>query len=831
MAAGGTGLPVTAAWAKAGQAAEPVPHPLVCHLIDTAAVADELYDVLLGPSVRTELEACLHPLGPPRSVVAVLCGLHDLGKLSPAFQTLRPDVAHARLPAKKWVSRPLQLAERAHRAISERTDLPHGVATAAHMAERLRRMGVATTTANEIASVIGGHHGTLPAADEIASAQRKARDLGTGPWTAARDELIDALADLWDCPWPESGCTDVALPHPAAIGLAGLTTMSDWIASNSNWFEPRPEVADLAAYRSHAVSSARRAIADLGWQPWRPGETSCSELFPDKPNELQHTVEDLVADRNQPGVLTVEAPTGEGKTRAALQAAAAVVQRQGLSGIYVGMPTKATSRQVRSEVDGLLERQGSPLRANVVYSGTAAERNPKLPVRYDGDVGRDEPAPGDDDESPGASEEPQEERGTNEAREWFTKKRGLAAPIGVGTIDQALQAVIRSRHNFLRLACLSGKVLILDEVHSYETYTSTLLDRLLWWCGRLGITVILMSATLAATRREELIGQWRSGRCNPASEPEEPAVAQPGGWRATWCDGVDRPAKAEFAVSAQNPLVLHWVRERSQPAREDAADFLAWLHEHIGEHGCAAIIHNTVKRAKATFELLKAERAQWQHPPELFFLTGQLDAGERVRCERELQEKFGAHGAERRGIVVGTQVLEQSLDLDFDVMLTDPCPVDLIVQRAGRLHRHHGRDRPVTERVLGVFDPRPEEGARRKDKRRYRFESNVYRQYLSISTVELLRAERTWNMPAAVPKLVHSVYVDELRPEDEAQHEQWAQSRWRFARTDHVDAFNGEDAALRTSIPSRSLSEFTARTTSPSRTRKDRGDRARQEQR
>src|SRR5699024_3026985 len=149
MGSGATSIPVTAAWAKAGRAADAVPHPLVCHLIDTTAVANELYDVLLGPSVREELEVGLRPLGPPKEIATVLCGVHDLGKWSPAFQTLRPDIAHARLPAEKRISRPLQLAEQAHQALPERTDLPHGIATAAHLTERLRRMDVPTAAAHE----------------------------------------------------------------------------------------------------------------------------------------------------------------------------------------------------------------------------------------------------------------------------------------------------------------------------------------------------------------------------------------------------------------------------------------------------------------------------------------------------------------------------------------------------------------------------------------------------------------------------------------------------------------------------------------------------------
>lgn len=826
MTVGSTRLPVTAAWAKAGQSAQAVPHPLVCHLIDTTVVADQLYDVLLGPTVREQLETGLKPFGPPRSVVAVLCGLHDLGKLSPAFQALRHDIAIDRLPEDSKVARALNGAHQRHRATRERTDLPHGVATAAHMTRRFREVGVAGETADEIAAVIGGHHGVFPRGAEIGAAQRKIADLGGRAWSAARDELMETVAGLWDCTFELTDCAEVALPHPAGVGLAGLTTISDWIASDSDWFGPEPDVGDLAEYRIRAVQTAEKVADELRWFSWRPDDTSWSALFPEQtPNALQRAVADIVAKRDRPGIFAIEAPTGEGKSRAGLQAAATLVSQLGLSGVYVGMPTKATSRQMRAEIDTMLERQGSPLRANVVYSGAAVEKNASSPVLSDDTVGVDVPSDADDD----AVGEQSEPAGGVEAREWFTKKRGLAAPIGVGTIDQALQAVIRSRHNFLRLACLSSKVLIVDEVHSYETYTSSLLDRLLWWCGRLGITVIVMSATLAATRREGLLAAWHAGRTNPTSEPVEPAVAHPGGWQLTWLDDTGRAPTREFEVSEQKPLVLRWVHERRHTPNSDSQEFGMWLRENIGHDGCAVIIHNTVPRAKDTYAQLARETKNWPGPPELFFLTGQLDGRDRARREQELQVRFGPNGQDRRGIVVGTQVLEQSLDLDFDVMVTDPCPVDLLVQRAGRLHRHQHPERAVSERLLAMVDPRPDRGATRKRDRLYRFaESTVYRQYVKSSTMEVLQAHERWHMPRAVPKLVHSVYVDELQPTDQAQLEQWQHSRIRYARTDEVDVHTGAVAALPMSLPSCSLSEFTENTTNPRRTRKSRGQ---QEQR
>ncbi|WP_245805371.1 DEAD/DEAH box helicase [Amycolatopsis australiensis] len=224
-------------------------------------------------------------------------------------------------------------------------------------------------------------------------------------------------------------------------------------------------------------------------RPWSPpAEARFEELFEQPPRSLQLVVERAAAGLEGPASVLVEAPTGEGKTKAALQAAAAMVGRLGLAGFYVGMPTQATSNQVFDVVHEMLTGLGDVTTVSLVHS--AAREAVAAPSQ----VGVDEPGMQD-----------------AEAQAWLTRKRNLLAVLGCGTIDQALKGAFRSGHVFVRLAGLANKVVVFDEVHAYETFMSTLLQRLLMWLGALGVPVVLLSATLPSSRRAELIAAWQTG--------------------------------------------------------------------------------------------------------------------------------------------------------------------------------------------------------------------------------------------------------------------------------------------------------------------------------
>jgi CRISPR-associated endonuclease/helicase Cas3 len=780
-----------AAWGKAKTGK--VPHPLICHMVDTAAVAELLYEVLPGPRCRDELEAGLAPLGDIAAWVAILCGLHDVGKFSPAFQSLRADLAVGSLG---------DAAAEDVRRVSPvkgvgRTDTPHGSLTGVHLEAMLRSWGATAPVAQRLAWLLGGHHGYFQDAETRRQAGDAINGHGGEKWATWRTGMVTEFVGLWGLPHPASLPWDeVQVELAAALGLAGLTSISDWIASDTKIFGYAGSEVDLIAYVETARKLAREAVEKLDWSPWRPAEdTSFVDLFGAEPRPVQRAVEMLAGDQDRPCILVIEAPTGEGKTKTALQWAATLVRRLRLSGLYNGMPTKATSNHARKEVQTFLTEQAIDLRARLLHSSAG---------EHLADIGRDQP--GDD--------------GVEVASDWLTRRWALLASVGVGTIDQVLKGAIRSRWVFVALTALSGKVLVVDEVHAYDTYMSTLLDRLLWWMGRLGVPVVLLSATLPSGRREELVRAWAAGAtgCKP---DEVPAVPLPIGYpRLTWSDGREHRVPVVPAPEV-SPLNAKRKARIERLGMDGAAE---WALDQVRDGGCAVVIHNLVRRVNDTRDRLRVMIRQLPRDqrPKLIVLTGQLTAKVRAKREDELRRYFGPRSTERpHAIVVGTQVLEQSLDLDFDAMASDLAPIDSLIQRMGRLWRHRliDNENPPLLAITGVEDSG-------SSPRLPPYAVTVYPEILFLRTWALLRNQRELTSPKNVSELIDRVYGDDeviLCPAG------W-ERRWEAAiRKQNAALANDDHLAREAYLPQVSrhlrLSDLTVRATSSSRTRKDSGRR------
>ncbi|GAB3464386.1 CRISPR-associated helicase/endonuclease Cas3 [Streptomonospora sediminis] len=787
------------AWGKLGSGHEP--HPLVCHAIDTAAVAEALYDIVLSPRMRAELDEGLAPLGNPRAWAAVLCGLHDIGKLSPAFQALRTDAAIELLgPAAAPA-----LRAAAPDDLIGRWDTLHGLVTAAHFDEWLEDRKAAMSLRNRLVDLLGGHHGHIPDPFETAHARRRELHLGGPVWKQARDHLIHEVAGLWGLDIRAGDWHSGRLRTAAAVGLAGLTILSDWTASDPRNFPFRPDPGDLADYREYSRGRARRTLQRLNWTPWRPpAATGHTALFPDdpEPRPLQQAVHDLVAGITRPGVLAIEAPTGEGKSKAGIQAAATLVRNLGLAGMYVATPTRATAGPAHATVNTMLAATGSGLRAHLLYSGArddldraAAGTGSPPPVLMPAGIG------------------PDSDDARTEARETFTKKRALTFPIGVGTVDQALQAVMRSGHVAMRLASLSNKVLVVDEVHSFDAYTSRLLDRLLWWCGRLGTPVVLMSATLAAPRREELVGAWRSGAlAGPAAPPAGPAPG-PSTWQLTWADDEHRVPPVPVQVSKANTtrrLMLCRIADNHGTIADEVV-------ARMRDRGCAAVIHNSPARAARSHQRLQELLDGRRGAPELLYLDGKTDNEQRRTIEARLAELCGPGSGpgRRNAIVVGTQVLEHGLDTDFDLVVTDPCPADLLIQRAGRLHRHRRRARPAP-----MADPRLIVVAAGRNGTFPGRTAAIYPKECLLTTEFELSRRDCLRLPDDIGRLVHAAYADPAPITDTRLHQVWNEARMSREITRGLDSFNGTAQCIPPLRDSGGLAQLTKHTVSPKRTRK-----------
>jgi CRISPR-associated endonuclease/helicase Cas3 len=554
-------------------------------------------------------------------------------------------------------------------------------------------------------------------------------------------------------------------------------------------------------------------IERLGWRPWLPPtHTGFRALFPQEehPYPVQESVEAVTAQMRGPGIMVVAAPTGEGKTKAALQAAATLVRKLSLRGFYVAMPSRVTSNQAFDVAERLLGEQGDAPAVRLLHTAAAEylkERSlPADPAGALRPLGVDVDGAGD---------------GDGEAAEWFTHKRGLLAPVGVGTVDQALMAALRSSHVFVRLVGLSGKVVVFDEVHGYDVHMSTLMDRLLWWLGRLRVPVVLLSATLPSARQDVLVESWRAGAAGRRPRAAHEVRAQRGGYpRVVWADTESGEARAvtvhASALNAHRSVELVHV---------DFAVRAEWALLQAVSGLCVAVVHNLVRDAVEVYEeiLERVELLPPQVKPEVFLLHGQLMTAERARVEAEIRTKFGRphadcpHARPARAIVVGTQLLEQGLDADFDVMISSLAPIDSLIQRMGRIQRHHrGEDRPPLRMALtGV----------QEDRGKVTFPPytlHVYAEAVLLRTWAVLRERTHVHCPDEVQRLVDLVYDSTGTLScPEGWKKQWDTAQEKLERA----VARGERGAEAVRLPQPrddvQLWELTARATSASRTRQE----------
>ena len=743
-------------WAKLGDDNDqPGYHPLLCHMIDVAMVALELWNVALSTSERNTLTRSLGFGGDQDSAggwCAFIAGLHDLGKASPAFQ-LQVDRVRAEVRERL---RSLGLpADSNYR--SQRT--PHGTITSATLPDILEAgFGLNRFTAQRIGVVVGGHHGIFPTSSEVLNVGVAAR--GRAKWDAHRRALAEELAHVLGL---SRATQPDRIDNATAMVLAGFVSVADWVGSDVSNF-PHRIPGDVLTYAGDSREGAKTALTKLGWLA-KPGPSdvrSFAELFPciPVPNNLQRSVESVATSVPGPGMVIIEAPMGEGKTEAAIFLADYWAAASGQEGYYFALPTQATSDQMFGRVRDFLQNRYEGERTQFqLLHGHAALSSEFEALRYNGDLLSGPEYPGVDNDG---------DELAVVASQWFThRKRGLLAPFGVGTIDQALLGALQTRHVFVRLFGLAHKTIIVDEVHAYDVYMTTLLERLLEWLAALGSSVVLLSATLPKIRRERLMAAYLLGL---GREPEVPTQARYP--RISLVSRETEPQSRTVKVSArgQKAVVLEWI-DGSLPDADSAGFPLGeLLYSTLARGGCAAVVCNTVRRSQELYRALKPYFGGFsdEGEPVLDLLHSQYPFEDRQRRERRALARYGSSKdptvrRPQRSILVATQIIEQSLDLDFDVMVSDMAPVDLLLQRVGRLHRHE-RARPEgleTPKLL-VCKPEMVDG-------KPRFAAGtaaVYDEHILLRSWLSLRHRDVIQVPDDVETVVEYVYDDDREPDN-----------------------------------------------------------------
>ena len=667
-------------------------HPVAYHCLDVAAVARELLRIRPAMLERMAGRVQARP-DELEKLVVFLIALHDIGKFSRGFQALVPQF---------WPEKALGPFREApyisHWQLGFDMLLARNNIMA--LAEKLEQRDAYGL--NPLLMAIAGHHGRPPVKDSDANP-----DGDRICMQIAHEFLIDMLSLLSPppCPWLSSKSA-----KPLSYWLAGLTVTADWLGSNREFFRfHAPDRDPVDYWRETALPAARKAVGQAGLIPPEPAQRAdYAALFGmGTPRPLQERIAELPLPAG-PTLFIIEDATGSGKTEAAALLALRLMQAGKGAGLYFALPTMATANgmfaRMKEHYARLFAEDARPSIALAHGRRDLDEAFAKVKLR-----GLRLPAEGLATQPGGA----ENEAAAAQCARWIgdDRRKTFLAEIGVGTLDQALLAVLPSRFQSLRLWGLSDRVLIVDEAHAYDAYMSKELERVLQFHAALGGSAIILSATLPAQKRLELARAFLEGlegaqAAARTMTPHDDGNAAPEKAPYPLITTISATGISEAGNIAPAPDSVRRVQVTRLGGEEEAIDRIA---QASARGAAVAWVRNAVDDAIRGAEMLRARGIE----ADLFH--ARFAMCDRQRIEHDAMRRFGkrAEVSERAGrVLVATQVIEQSLDLDFDLMISDLAPIDLLIQRAGRLWRHMDKrpraKRPVPGPHMLVISPDPD---------------------------------------------------------------------------------------------------------------------------
>lgn len=719
--------------------------PLIVHLTDTQNTINWLFNHWLSEGQKRVFAGALSE-EETQKLVKFVGFIHDIGKATPAFQ-IKPSYDGDKSLDDQLIAQLTRhgFIDLDHLRLESANKSPHALAGEA-IVEELK-------VPDSIGAIIGGHHGTP--ASEIPYTQLKyyksnyyQDQYNSGlqePWKKVQKELFDygLMTSNYQM---VNEVPDVS--QSQAVVLEGLLIMADWLAS-SEYLDQAQEVplfplVDIDQTWADIDTKTRFQQAMHAWNlggEWQPQKVNLADAYPKRwgfaPRPVQLKMNQAIGEAVDPGMVIIEAPMGVGKTETALVAAEQLAYTTGRDGVFFGLPTQATTNAMFDRFEEWLKviahGQGKNFPVKLMHSKAQFNKTYReLPNAINVYADKDD-------------------SGSVVVNSWFSGKKSILTKFTVGTIDNLLQMGLKQKHLFLKHLGFSGKVVVIDEVHAYDAYMDSYLCKAIEWLGAYHVPIVILSATLPTATRNMLM---RAYLCGKYGRSYQRKLIAPTGWEQTQAypllsiiDGNQIKQVTDFpGKSDQKPVKLQ-VQRLEIPDDE----LIAKVVSQISAGGVAGIIVNTVKRAQSLAKLVTSDI-------QLMLLHSAFLVTDRAAQEAALQAAIGKDGQRPdKMIVIGTQVLEQSLDIDFDVLYTDIAPMDLILQRAGRLHRHQiSRPKALQQPqvfVMGIKGLGEYESG----------SDHVYGTYLLTKTDCFLKD--TIVLPDDISPLVQKVYADDTDQE------------------------------------------------------------------
>ena len=699
--------------------------PLICHLLETGMTTKVLLEKgLLVPFVD-ELE--IYMKEKRETIVAFLSflsAIHDIGKIHPHFQW---KIGNEMQGMKIYE----QLSFR-HEQYGQ--DLIQNSDMFDMIPERLRVV---------VGEIVALHHQGHKTGDYYVPPGESLQIC-----TNAQKEVLEILYRTF--PFVLSSSKWRYTNGVASI-LSAIINLSDWIASTHGTFSENG-YEDHEKYLNSLEKQAYQFLKD-NYILYQPNESRFAKVQKEtdffrimqmtNPRSMQEHVIKLCKHHPTGGLTIIEAPCGEGKTAAALYAASHI---KGSNGFYMALPTSATSESIHEEVQMLCNQANLKL---PVFNGRAwmSEKD----ITIDADL-------------------------------WLSPSRQkLFYPVAVGTVDQLIKAALMEKYGLLRLLALLGKVVIIDEMHAYDLYMQDMIEQFLKYCGMFHVPVVILSATLPSVTKGRLLSAYAGFEDKKKQymlnglevEYDDKWNMQSSYPLLTMVSNVDYGKTIEVTEEifpASKKQVYQY--EMVSISESYIEEISALCMDKIKDGGCLAVIVNLVDDAKELYRFLKNKV---DSGTELFLLHGRNTEYQKEKASDKVKKLFGKDRSYRpkKSIVISTQILEQSMDIDFDFMCSILAPMDLLLQRFGR-YRRHGSQGTIRE-IVDVSDDKiliftPEN----TDK-----PTQVYEKEIVEKTKGILKknSEKILHLPEETRTLIESVYGNHQRSMKDAKKDMKAQER------------------------------------------------------
>lgn len=731
-----------------GKAEELSWHPLPYHSMDVVAVADQWWEH--SPAIRRSFS---QETGLPEEQtyawVMFFIALHDLGKFDVRFQIKNLNLATENykisLPAGIRSSDYFHGDEGYKWFVLESEDLYFRDVD-------LKRQ---RWLQNWFASV-AGHHGSIPTNAEPNLPPFVDESI-TMQDCLARQKWIQELNRIFLKP-ANIIFDDIPTKNPPVL-LAGFCSVCDWLGSNREYFDFQQNESSLDSYFDSRKGTALKALNDFGLLAHINTKSGMEALYPDyTPQNIQTLIDRLSVEQS---LIIIEANTGSGKTEAALAYASKLLAVGLADNIVFALPTQATANAMLERLEsvaGKIFGKGD----NIILAHGKRDSNEhfkrmierhKQSISLQGDF----------------------EAGA-QCSEWLSssRKRAFLGQIAVTTVDQVMLSAIRPlKHYFVRSFGIGKGVLIIDEIHAYDAYMYGILEAVIKQQKQAGGSVILLSATLPAYQKQSLCSAWDTDAV--IDEKEYPLILQ-----ATDNDVHIFTLETLDCVQEKTVEIELWKTDDCSISSEQ----LEWIVEAAEEGAKVGIVCNLVDDAQRYAYRLSEMTSV---PIDIFH--SRYRYCDRMNKEKAVLDNYDKNSSNQGRILVGTQVIEQSLDIDFDWIISFICPIDLLFQRMGRLHRHL-KQRPEsynTPRCTVVMPNINDAGLGEHPNKIYGLHSFIYKNTRVLWRTQcLLEQNGVIKFPEAYRDWIERVYVKERwenEPEsltklhEEYETEEWA-SKW-----------------------------------------------------